>query len=442
MNMEKKALIFTFVLMAMAGCSGGGFTSEESVLIAGGESEAMRVLKSDVPEDLAVLRRISSPVTDKMMTSDEYDLLCKRMLVTVRDPENEGVGIAAPQVGISRRLIAVQRFDKEGNPFEFYANPEIVRYSGEKVPGGEGCLSVPSLRGVVRRTQKIDLRYRTAAGKDTLETISGFTAVIFQHEVDHLDGVLYSDLAEVLGNEHLETRSLDGGAKMTWIQDNAAPRNMPARLFQDADPALLENFPEGIPSSVSVFLLEKGGQHILFDAGNGTEGSRLPAALQFLGLSADDIEYVCITHLHGDHIGGLLNGEEAAFPKAELYISKEEQDGWMNMSEERNALQRKLAAAYEGKIHLFNDGDLLPGEVKAISAHGHTPGHTVFQFGKVLVVGDILHGAALQFADPEICATFDMDKPAAIQSRKRILEYASTDSLLMCGMHFPSPAFI
>ncbi len=436
---------FAVMAMAVSGCSflQDGFTSAESELINGGDKTVMRVLKSDVQDDQAVLRVSSKELSDRMIAAEEYGLLCRRMLMTVQDPENDGVGIAAPQVGISRRLIAVQRFDKEGEPFEFFANPYIVRYGDETVPGGEGCLSVPGLRGTVERAQEVDVRYRTLHGTDTIETVSGFTAVIFQHEIDHLDGILYPDRAAAIGNDFWETRTLEDGSRITWIQDNAEPRKMPASLFPDAGASLIGNLglQDGIPSSVSVFLLEKDGIRILFDAGNGTRDSRMPAAFESLGITHDDIDYIFITHLHGDHIGGLMAGEEPAFHSAKVYIAQEEFDGWMNMPSDRNVQQRQLYSAYDGRVHLFRTGDDLPGKVEAIAAHGHTPGHTVYRSGNVLVVGDILHGAALQMQNPEICAAFDMDKKAAVASRRNILKYASDRELVMAGMHFPGPAF-
>ena len=102
-------------------------------------------------------------------------------------------GEDGPQVGILRRMIAVQRFDKPGEPFEFYLNPEIVESSAETAPGREGCLSIPGLAGTVVRAQRIVLRYRDERFAEKTETIDGFTAVIFQHETDHLDGILYTD---------------------------------------------------------------------------------------------------------------------------------------------------------------------------------------------------------------------------------------------------------
>jgi peptide deformylase len=133
---------------------------------------------------------------EKMVGSEELATICRRMLATVKDPANEGVGIAAPQVGLLRRMVAVQRFDKAGEPFEFFLNPEIIAMLGENIPGGEGCLSVPDMRGVVSRSHHIVLRYRDVDFVEHTDTIEGFTAVIFQHEVDHLDGVLYIDKTE------------------------------------------------------------------------------------------------------------------------------------------------------------------------------------------------------------------------------------------------------
>ncbi|MDY5317981.1 MAG: peptide deformylase, partial [Candidatus Cryptobacteroides sp.] len=133
--------------------------------------------------------------TPSQLQSREFKVLAGKMVSTVTSPEQDGVGIAGPQLGVSRRVVAVQRFDKEGEPFEIYPNIRIVAKRGEKVPGPEGCLSVPGKRGDVLRYRDIDIVYSLADGtaRDTLETVKGFTAVIFQHECDHLDGVLYTD---------------------------------------------------------------------------------------------------------------------------------------------------------------------------------------------------------------------------------------------------------
>lgn len=188
----KRFLIHIFAMTLLASCT-KGFTPDERKVIYGGEEEIMRVLSIANKQDSLTLRSTSKPLKRDMVSQDEFSTLCRRMLTTVQNPENEGVGIAAPQVGILRRLVAVQRFDKEGEPFEFFINPEIVDKDDRLVAGGEGCLSVPEIYDDVERSQRITLRYYDSSFTPHEEVIEGFTAVIFQHEIDHLDGKLFID---------------------------------------------------------------------------------------------------------------------------------------------------------------------------------------------------------------------------------------------------------
>lgn len=199
----KRLLIMMATSLVMVGC-GESFTSAEREVICRGEG-IMRVLSIDNEADSLSLREESLPISESMLQTKEWTLLRERMLLTVQDPEATGVGIAAPQVGIHRNVVAVQRFDKEGEPFEFFINPEIIEHVGERADGGEGCLSVPELYGNVSRWQEIVLRYRDEEFVEHTERIEGFTAVIFQHEVDHLSGRLFIDYlsAEAL-NEAIE----------------------------------------------------------------------------------------------------------------------------------------------------------------------------------------------------------------------------------------------
>ena len=170
-----------------------GFTATERETIRRGGDGIMRVMSIADRTDSLVLRRRSAPVDARTASSEDFALLRRRMMATVRDPQNEGVGIAAPQVGILRRVIAVQRFDKAGEPFGFYINPEILAATGSAEAGREGCLSVPDIYGTVERPHSITLRYRDERFEQVTETVEGFTAVIFQHEIDHLDGILFID---------------------------------------------------------------------------------------------------------------------------------------------------------------------------------------------------------------------------------------------------------
>lgn len=191
--MRKLLYMTIFSTIILASCSGEFSKSEREIIGNSGEG-IMPLWTVDIPEEEEFLRLKAEPLTASMIATPEFNVLCERMLATVNDPDNEGVGIAAPQVGLSRRLVAVQRFDKEGEPFEFFVNPEIVEFSEEREYGSEGCLSVPDMSGDVLRSTSIRLRYNRPSDFELVEeVVEGFTAVIFQHEIDHLNGVLYID---------------------------------------------------------------------------------------------------------------------------------------------------------------------------------------------------------------------------------------------------------
>lgn len=176
-----------------------GFTDQELALIRNSASGIMRVLTIEDSLDTQTLRATSTDLSHESLLSDEYATLCSLMVATVMHPSQDGVGIAGPQVGLNRKIVAVQRFDKEGEPFEVYPNIDIIWASDSLTAGPEGCLSVPSRRGEVLRSQEIVIEYTVLPTSHKEEfvtkrdTVSGFTAVIFQHEIDHLKGKLYID---------------------------------------------------------------------------------------------------------------------------------------------------------------------------------------------------------------------------------------------------------
>lgn len=231
-----------------------------------------------------------------------------------------------------------------------------------------------------------------------------------------------------------------GGMKLTWIKDNAKEHKMPLALFGELPQRLVDslNIADGVPSSMSAFLLEAGGKRILFDTGMGAPDSRLMAELEAAGISSVAIDCIYLTHFHGDHIGGLLKDGVAAFPRAEVYAARQEYDGWMQMPGEKKAQVVQTMEVYKNRLHLFEYGDTLPAGVVAMNAEGHTPGHTVYRAGDFLIIGDLVHGAVLQLADPAVCASFDMHRDAAIRSRLHFLDYARKNGLLMAGMHQPA----
>lgn len=199
----RRFILIGMAMMAALACGRsktGGFSSVELELLNGTDS-IMRVLTIQDSIDLAVLRAVSCDFSAKELMSEQFTKLGRRMVATVTHPSQDGVGIAGPQVGLNRRVVAVQRFDKTGEPFEVYANVKIVWMSDSLAYGPEGCLSVPDRRGNVLRSQQIVIEYADLASLShscddipmARDTVSGFTAVIFQHEIDHLEGVLYID---------------------------------------------------------------------------------------------------------------------------------------------------------------------------------------------------------------------------------------------------------
>lgn len=163
---------------------------EKQLILQNSVEIPMHVFQVDTPTEEVVLRTMCDEV---LPTDENLKYLIARMYTTVQSDEKPGVGIAAPQVGINRRVFLVQRMDKEGEPFEFFINPEIVWYSKIQRRGDEGCLSIADAYGAVHRSLAIQITYYDLSGEHFQEVVEGFTAVIMQHEFDHLNGVLFTD---------------------------------------------------------------------------------------------------------------------------------------------------------------------------------------------------------------------------------------------------------
>jgi len=197
----KRLYILFISALFIAGCAGssgvnnsGQFTEKQRSLIMAGETGSiMKVITINNKQDSLLLRSKSEnviPDTNDVVLNNLID----RLYATVNDTSNPGVGIAAPQVGILKNIIWVQRYDKAGEPFEVYLNPKILQYSKQKLPWVEGCLSIPGMKDTTRtRSYTILLDYDRPDNTHNTEMVEGFTAIIFQHEIDHLSGVLYID---------------------------------------------------------------------------------------------------------------------------------------------------------------------------------------------------------------------------------------------------------
>lgn len=217
---------------------------------------------------------------------------------------------------------------------------------------------------------------------------------------------------------------------------------MSADLFRGSynDNLLDSLLPAGASrSSINVFMVHDSNHTILFDAGLGADkGGQLMNRLKSVQIEPSDITAVCLTHLHPDHIGGLLLNGQAAFPNATLYLSEEESDfNLISGPLATNKLWVAVAEAYKGRIKTLRDGEeLFDGLVIAQLAPGHTPGHTVYLVGgRVLVAGDFIHAQDLQINHPQFCARYDNDPKQATATRIRILDSLRKKPLYLAGAH-------
>lgn len=169
------------------------FSGEQIRLIREGNAEEkMQLMNWFVSEDSLLLRKHSTSIN--FYNDPHLTHLVSRMFETVTDPQNSGVGIAAPQVGILKRIIWVKRYDKAGAPFEVYLNARITTYSDTLVQRPDGCLSIPGISGQSWRAIWVEVSYNTLSGQHVTEKITQqYTAHIFQHEIDHLDGIVWLD---------------------------------------------------------------------------------------------------------------------------------------------------------------------------------------------------------------------------------------------------------
>ena len=196
--MKTKIILFSTTLLLLVSCfttkktTSTNFTKAQETLINQTETNSpMRVLLITNKEDSLLLRTKSEDIDLKDKSLKEFS---EKLLATVKDPKNMGVGIAAPQVGILKNIIIIQRYDLPGFPYQTYLNPRIVQYSKKTQFCLEGCLSIPKRTDTTKdRAYAIMVEYDMLDGTHKIEMVEAFTAVIFQHEIDHLNGILYLD---------------------------------------------------------------------------------------------------------------------------------------------------------------------------------------------------------------------------------------------------------
>ncbi|MFN4011286.1 MAG: MBL fold metallo-hydrolase [Pannonibacter sp.] len=210
---------------------------------------------------------------------------------------------------------------------------------------------------------------------------------------------------------------------------------------------------------VNAFLLNTGDKLVLIDAGTsdkmGPTFGHLPKALAAAGVTPEQIDAVLITHMHPDHIYGVLTpGGLPMFPNAELLLPEADHAFWYDDAALNAAPEmmkgfflgaRQAADAYAKRQTRFKAGEeVLPG-ITALAMPGHTPGHSGLRIDSdgqsLLVLADVVHVPALQFARPEWSVAFDVDPALAAETRKKVLDMASADGVMVAGMHLGFPGF-
>lgn len=247
------------------------------------------------------------------------------------------------------------------------------------------------------------------------------------------------------GAAHAALSARLGGLEAVPLID--ARGRAPASLLLGAtEEELARHVPDGeMDSQVLAFLVRLPGRTVLFDAGLGAAaGGRMMDELEGAGVVPSDVDAVLLTHLHRDHFGGLVDAEgRAAFPKAEVWLSRIERDWWVDEREDEAVARALGLYEEEGRLRLFEFGDEpLPG-VTALDASGHTPGHTAFHVeadgGELLVVGDAVHFAEIQLPCPHVAVTYDVDPTKAPEARRLVLGRAVEEGIPVAGMHLPVP---
>ncbi|MCR4860576.1 MAG: peptide deformylase [Bacteroidales bacterium] len=196
MRFHLSILCAAALLLAACGSPRGPFDAREREIISRSDSVMYVTVVTD-PADSVLLNTPCADLTEEEIRSELYGTLAAKLLATVRSPQQGGVGIAAPQVGVLRRIAAIQRVDLDGEPFVVYPNIRVVKHLGDTVRGPEGCLSIPGRRGIVPRSEGVVISWTDPQTLQTVaEEIHGYTAIIFQHETDHLDGSLYTERAD------------------------------------------------------------------------------------------------------------------------------------------------------------------------------------------------------------------------------------------------------
>ncbi len=257
-------------------------------------------------------------------------------------------------------------------------------------------------------------------------------------------------------------RMMLGDFEVTVLNDGTVELPVDKILHQPAaktQKALEKSFVKApLETSVNAFLVNTGSKLVLIDTGAaglfGPTLGKLAASLQAAGYTPEQVDEIYITHLHGDHVGGLAKDGKAYFPNAIVRADKHDTDYWLskvNMEKApadakgffQGAMMSIGPYSDMGKLQPFEgDTDLVPG-IRAVGSHGHTPGHTTYvvesKGQKLVLIGDLMHVQAVQFDDPSVTIQFDSDAKAALAQRKAAFAEAAKQGYLIGAAHLQFP---
>jgi len=260
-------------------------------------------------------------------------------------------------------------------------------------------------------------------------------------------------------------RMMVGDFEVTVLSDGANKRLLDQQLQllqgdkERIKDILMRAYPEEqIETTVNAYLINMGAKLVLIDTGNGTMGSptmgNVIHHLRAAGYKPEQIDEVYLTHMHGDHVGGLVSGAQPVFPNATVYANKREAEYWLSDSNRNEApvdVRRTFQAVktavtpymIAGKFKTFDENVSLAPGLRAKELFGHTPGHTAYFIeskGSIVVLcGDIIHVAAVQFEDPTVTISYDSDKAEAAKTRQQFLAEAAENNWLIGGAHLAFP---
>ncbi|MEO0327389.1 MAG: MBL fold metallo-hydrolase [Pseudomonadota bacterium] len=260
--------------------------------------------------------------------------------------------------------------------------------------------------------------------------------------------------ADMMGaSQQIFSRFKLGSFEVTTLLDGERQAGNPQQIFGmnvDAEEFSDVSRANMIPSDKTQFyftptVVNTGKELVLFDTGLGESGN-LRGALDAAGYKPEQIDVVVITHMHPDHIGGLMIDGKETFPNARYVAPSAEYDFWKKQSGQ-GRIGELFAAKVEPlseKTSFIKDADSPVSGITAVSCHGHTPGHTAFMIedgGKsVLLFADLANHYVWSLAYPDWEVKFDMDKAEAAKSRRKILGMLASDGIPCVGYHMPFPA--